>query len=95
MATIRQSIHNSLAQRIPYYSFWGHMGFSKTLHQLQAIFFWANMRQDLRAFIAKYTTCQQTKYETKNPAGLLQPLPIPNMPWEDLSLDFINDLPQS
>lgn len=73
----------------------GHMGFSKTLHQLQAIFFWANMRQDLRAFIAKYTTCQQTKYETKNPAGLLQPLPIPNMPWEDLSLNFISDLPQS
>ena len=73
----------------------GHMGYAKTLHRIQAKFHWSNMRSDVRHFISRCTICQQTKYKTKKPVGLLQPLPIPNAPWEELSLDFIGGLPQS
>lgn len=44
-------------------------------------------------FIAQCVDCQLTKYETKKSAGLLCPLPVPQRPWEDLSLDFIMGLP--
>jgi hypothetical protein len=73
----------------------GHMGVSKTLARLQANFWWENMKTDVQTFVAQCSICQQVKYDTKKPSGLLQPLPIPNAIWEDLSLDFVTGLPSS
>ena len=71
----------------------GHMGIAKTLARLTENFYWKGIRQDVERFIASCVDCQHTKYETRKPAGLLCPLPIPSKPWEDLSLDFITGLP--
>lgn len=43
------------------------------------------MRKDVHRFISQYSIYQQTKYETKKVAGLLQSLPIPSGIWEDIS----------
>ena len=38
--------------------------------------------------------CQKVKYNRGKALGLLQPLPIPNAPWESISKDFIFGLPK-
>lgn len=53
------------------------------------------MREDVKNFIAQCINFQSTKYETKRQTSLLQPSPVPTTIWEDLSLDFITDLPSS
>ncbi|XP_061359324.1 uncharacterized protein LOC133303430 [Gastrolobium bilobum] len=58
-------------------------------------FFWKGMRQDVAAFVRACAICQQQKYDHLKPAGLLQPLPIPQQVWEELSIDFIGGLPVS
>lgn len=73
----------------------GHGGFLKTLKRLSARYFWPKLKQDVRIFVQECVICQQQKYQTLSPAGLLQPLPIPKQIWEDLSMDFIVGLPPS
>lgn len=73
----------------------GLTGVTKTVHRLRQNFDWPHITANVRRFVAQCSTCQQTKYTTQKPVGLLQPLPIPSRVWEDLSLDFITGLPLS
>lgn len=71
----------------------GHGGIYKTLKKISSNFVWPGLKADVESFVKSCEVCQQTKYVTSSPAGLLQPIPIPTKVWHDLAMDFITHLP--
>ena len=53
----------------------------------------------MTTFVKKYVTgcdmCQQMKNRPQQPFGPLMPNKVPNGPWEIISMDLINQLPES
>ncbi|MCH83302.1 transposon Tf2-1 polyprotein, partial [Trifolium medium] len=73
----------------------GHSGFYKTYRRIAANVYWIGMKGTIQEFVRKCDICQRQKYMATSPGGLLQPLPVPNQIWEDISMDFITGLPKS
>ena len=65
----------------------GHFGIKKTIDMLKEHFFLPNMGVDVHEVISKCSICQKAKSQFHQ--GLYIPLPIPNGPWEDVSMNFI------
>ncbi|KAF8053947.1 hypothetical protein N665_1360s0008 [Sinapis alba] len=66
----------------------GHFGRDKTLSVLTEHFFWPNMKKDVENLCNKCIVCLKSKSRS-HPFGLYMPLPIPNHPWVDISMDFV------
>ena len=73
----------------------GHPGMQRTMALLEELYYWPHMRSDIEAYVKTCLVCQQDKIEQQVPTRLLQPLPIPERPWESVSMDFISALPKS
>ena len=71
-----------------------HHGVSKTYDMMSEHFFWPKMRHDVHKVCARCTTCKQAKSRFQ-PHGLYSPLPVPNGPWIDISMDFVLGLPRT
>jgi hypothetical protein len=53
------------------------------------------MKKDVAAHVALCDVCQRVKAENQRPAGLLQPLQVPEWKWEEIGMDFIVGLPRT
>ena len=53
------------------------------------------MKREIAQHAAICDSCQRTKAEHQKPAGLLQPLQIPQWKWEEIGMDFIVGLPRT
>jgi len=73
----------------------GHSGRDVTHQRVKGLFYSKGMIKDIQAYIRSCGTCQQCKSDPAASPGLLQPLPIPDTIWSEVSMDFIEGLPVS
>jgi hypothetical protein len=71
-----------------------HEGVQRTLHHLRRDFHFPNMKRAVQDLVRSCAVCQRNKAEHLHPAGLLLPLPVPQVVWTDIALDFIEALPR-
>ncbi|CAN6709702.1 unnamed protein product [Malus baccata var. baccata] len=58
-----------------------HPGGTKMYHTIRQFYYWP--------------VCQQVKAERKKSFGLMQPLPVPQWKWENITMDFVYKLPRT
>jgi hypothetical protein len=73
----------------------GHWGVDKTKELLERKFYWPGLARDVREYVITCSTCQNIATLRHKPYGKLEPLPVPERPWQEVSLDFITHLPSS
>src|SRR6266481_3356786 len=73
----------------------GHYGQSKTLYQVRLNYYWPGLPTYVKNYCKSCTTCSRTKPVCHRPYGLLKQLPIFKRPWNSISIDFIEKLPES
>ena len=73
----------------------GHLSQNKTLELVRYGYSWPSLCADVQQFCKSCVTCMQSKPQCHKPYGSLKQLPIPERPWNSISMDFIEKLPLS
>ena len=71
----------------------GHPGNAGTYSLIAKHFYWPKMMGDVRRFVRNCHPCQRSKPSHGSSSAHLLPLSVPNQRWEDITMDFITDLP--
>jgi hypothetical protein len=73
----------------------GHVGVAKTVDLLSRSYYWPGLHRDVKQYVTSCLPCQSNKPSNQQPMGLLQPLPVPERRWEQVSMDLITQLPRT
>jgi hypothetical protein len=64
-------------------------------HDLRQKFWWTRMKHEAAHYVFECDICWKVNADYMKPAGLLQLLSIPEWKWDDISMDFIVELPMT
>jgi len=73
----------------------GHPGRARTYALLSREYYWKGMSTFVRRWVRNCYICRRTKSFRVGHQGHLQPLPVPQRAWLDVSMDFVVGLPES
>jgi transposase InsO family protein len=65
-----------------------HPGKAKTKQLVKARYYWPKMDEYIDRYVKNCHTCRRFHTPKDLPPGLLKPLPIPDRPWQHISMDF-------
>ena len=71
----------------------GHPGKNETFRMIRRDYHWDGMSEDVRRYV-RNCHCYGAHISRKKRQGLLQPLPVADRFWSQISMDFMTDLPQ-
>ncbi|GJZ27288.1 retrotransposon-related protein [Tanacetum coccineum] len=72
-----------------------HSGTTVTAHKVGSLFYWKGLHKGVKKLVRECDVCQRSKSDLAAYPRLLQPLPIPERIWSDISMNFIVGLPKS
>ena len=72
-----------------------HQGGTKMYHTIRPFYYWPGMKKEIVEYVSRCAICQQVKAKRKKTFGLMQPLPIPQWKWENITMDFVYKLPRT
>jgi hypothetical protein len=88
-----RELKNQLIDKAHLFKLSIHPRSSKMYQELRPHYWWTKMNKEITAYVARCDTCCRVKALHMKPAGLLQPLSVPDWKWNDISIDFISGLP--
>ncbi|GJV47990.1 putative reverse transcriptase domain-containing protein [Tanacetum coccineum] len=72
-----------------------HPGSDKIYQDLMKSYWWSNMKAKISTYVNKCLTCAKVKAEYQKPFGLLVQPVIPVWKWENITMDFVTNLPKT
>ena len=75
-----QEVHNQVST--------AHPGRDKTYQLLRPRYYWPGMLQDVARFVRNYQSCRRASAPRDKTPGFLYPLPVPEYPWQHVTMDF-------
>jgi len=72
----------------------GHPGRAKTFDLLDRQDYWKDMWKQVDQFVRNCHNCQWSRSSRHSTCGDLRQLPVPEKPWEDISMHFVVGLPE-
>ena len=73
----------------------GHNSMNTTEELIGRYYWWPTLQKDVRDYVGSCEMCARCKPSRHKKFGALRPLPIPQGPWQCISMDFVGPLPES
>ena len=70
-----------------------HPGGNKMYQDLKHYYWWQGVKKDIAGYVSKCLTCHQVKAEHQVLSGLLNPIPVPQWKWDNITMDFVSSFP--
>lgn len=73
----------------------GHSREVNTYNKVKQLFCWPGLKKAVKDYVKACDICSRCKHENIHPPELLQPLPIPDQAWTNISMHFMEGLLKS
>ena len=88
-------LKRSIMQELHGANYSGHVGYHRTIHNVNRMYWWPGMAAEIEAYVQGCKTCQEDKSLQTHPSGNLVSTPIPKQPWDNVTMDRIVSLPKT